>query len=174
MSTDQPYFSIGKFSAVFGLDGQLVLQHALGKKTALKGLEVLFIEDRKDSFLPYFIEKAALKNEQEVFVKLEGIDTREAAQKLTRRQVWLQEADFRKHAAAQSAVSLLGYMMIDESKPVGEIAEVIEQPHQLLCTVMIDGKEALIPLHEASLLKIDKKNKKVFVQLPEGLLDIYR
>jgi 16S rRNA processing protein RimM len=34
-------------------------------------------------------------------------------------------------------------------------------------------KEVYIPLHEASLLKTDRKNRKVYVELPEGLLDIY-
>ncbi len=33
---------------------------------------------------------------------------------------------------------------------------------------------ALIPVHEDSLEQIDKKNRKLFVNLPEGLLDIYR
>jgi len=50
---------------------------------------------------------------------------------------------------------------------------VIEQPHQVLCTILYNGNEALIPVHEASLVKVDQKNKKVYVELPEGLLDIY-
>ena len=49
------YFKIGKLAASFGLKGELVLEHSLGKKTALKGLEVIFLEDKKDSFIPYFI-----------------------------------------------------------------------------------------------------------------------
>jgi 16S rRNA processing protein RimM len=38
---------------------------------------------------------------------------------------------------------------------------------------MYKGKEALIPIHEQSLLKIDKKKKQVHVEIPDGLLDIY-
>jgi 16S rRNA processing protein RimM len=38
---------------------------------------------------------------------------------------------------------------------------------------MYQGNEALIPLHEESLEKIDKKKKQVHVKLPDGLLDIY-
>ncbi len=64
--------------------------------------------------------------------------------------------------------------MDDEGREIGEIIEVIEQPHQVLCTVMVGGKEALIPVHGESLEKIDKKNKKVHVIIPDGLLDIYR
>ncbi len=36
------YFKIGRLAATFGLEGQLVLEHILGKKTSLKGLENIF------------------------------------------------------------------------------------------------------------------------------------
>lgn len=168
------YFKIGKLAASHGLKGDLVLQHSLGKKTSLKGLETIFIEDKKDSFLPYFIQSAKIKSEDEVFIKLEGIDTKEQARKLTPQEVWLTEEDFKKFAAKSSPIALLGFHMIHEDEDLGEILEVIEQPHQVLCTILLNGKEALIPIHEESLEKVDLKNRKVFVVLPDGLLDIYR
>ena len=41
------YFKIGKFAASHGLTGELILAHSLGKKTALPGLEALFLETSK-------------------------------------------------------------------------------------------------------------------------------
>ena len=64
--------------------------------------------------------------------------------------------------------------MIHDNEELGEVCEVIEQPHQVLCKIMLNGKEALIPVHENSLEKIDKKGRKLYVHLPEGLLDIYK
>jgi 16S rRNA processing protein RimM len=167
------YFKIGKLAASHGLKGDLVLQHNLGKRTTLKGLESIFIEDKKDSFLPYFIESAKAKSEDEVFIKLEGVNDKETARKLTPREVWLAEADFKKFAAKSSPISLLGYNIINEGADLGQILEVIEQPHQVLCSILLNGKEALIPIHEESLEKVDAKNRRVYVVLPEGLLDIY-
>ena len=60
-----------------------------------------------------------------------------------------------------------------EKKLEGKVIEVIEQPHQVLCCILYKGKEALIPIHEESVEKIDQKNKKIFVVLPDGLLEIY-
>lgn len=168
------YFKIGKLAASFGLKGEIVLQHSLGKKTSLKGLETIFIEEGKDNFMPYFIASSSIKNDKEVFLKIEGIDTKETARKLTPKEAWITEDDFKKFAAKSSPISLLGFHLINEGQDLGEILEVIEQPHQILCSVLLDGKEALIPIHEESLEKIDKKNQKVFVALPDGLLDIYR
>ena len=169
------YFKIGKLAASFGLKGELILQHSLGKKTSLKGLETIFIEERKDNFMPYFITTTTIKNDMELYIKLEGIDSKETARKLTPKEVWLTEEDFKIHAAKSSPIALLGYHMItDEDEDLGEILEVIEQPHQILCAILLDGKEALIPIHQESLDKIDQQNRKVYVTLPDGLLDIYR
>ena len=168
------YFKIGKLAASTGLKGDLVLQHSLGKKTSLKGLEAIFIEEGKDSFIPYFIQSTKIRSDEETIIKLEGIDIVETARRLTPREVWLEEEDFKKFAAKSSPIALLGFTMINGAVELGEIIEVIEQPHQVLCTIMINGKEALIPVHEESLDRVDAKNRKVYVALPEGLLDIYK
>ena len=167
------YFKIGKLAASTGLKGELVLQHNLGKKTALKGLEAIFLEDKKDNFIPYFIEAAKIRNDDETVIKLEGIDIVEIARKLTPKEVWITEEDFKKFAAKSSPIAMLGFMMINDGEAIGVIEEVIEQPHQILCSIVYKGKEALIPIHEDSLEKVDQKNRKVFVTLPDGLLEIY-
>lgn len=167
------YFKIGKFVAAHGLKGELVLKHELGKKTSLKGLRAIFIEERKDSFLPWFIESTKMKNEGEVYLKLEGITTREAAIKLAQKEVWLTELDLKKFAAKSSPINLLGYLIVNNGKRLGEILEVIEQAHQMLCRIQINAKEALIPLNEDTLQRVDHKNKEVVVNLPDGLLEIY-
>jgi len=167
------YFKIGKLAASHGLEGDLVLQHSLGKKTSLKGLEVIYLEEQAENFMPYFIEKTSIKSDTETFVRLEGITTKEAARKLTPKEVWLEETDFNKFSAKAAPIALLGFTIMDGDEALGEIIEVIEQPHQVLCTILYKGKEAMIPVHEASLLKIDKKKRIVHVDLPEGLMDIF-
>ncbi|HMC86620.1 MAG TPA: hypothetical protein VKI61_13930, partial [Chitinophagaceae bacterium] len=154
--------------------GDLILQHHLGKKTSLKGLEAIFVEVVKGEMLPYFIQSAKIKSDEEVYLKLEGVDTKEAAVKLRQKEVWFTQEDFQKFSAKSSIISLLGFHLIDDGTDRGAILEIIEQPHQMLARIDLEGKEALIPLHERSLQKIDKKNKQVHVILPDGLLDVYR
>jgi 16S rRNA processing protein RimM len=167
------YFKIGKFVAAHGVKGELLLKHELAKKTSLKGLQTIFIEEKKESFIPWFVEKTKIKNETEVFVQLEGVATREAAIKLAQKEVWFAEADIRKFSAKSSPINLLGYTIINKKEPVGEILEIIEQPHQLLCRVEIKDKEVLVPLHESFLQGINHAKKQVNVELPEGLIEIY-
>lgn len=168
------YFNIGKFVSIFGLKGELVLKHNFGKKTSLKGLAALFIEEKKESFIPWFIETARIKSEDEIYIKLEGVDTREGAAKLAQKQIWLPEAEAKKFSAKSASVSLLHYDIVENGTVLGRILEVIEQPHQVLCRIELNGKEAYIPLHEETLVKIDRKKNQVIVELPEGLLQIYQ
>ncbi|MET0635901.1 MAG: ribosome maturation factor RimM [Chitinophagaceae bacterium] len=167
------YFRLGKLVASFGLKGELILSHNLGKKSSLKGLQAVFTEDKKNSFLPWFIESARIKSDNEIYIKLETIDTKESAMRMTRKELWLPETEFKKYAAKSAPVSLLGYMIFDGKDQLGEILEIIEQPHQVLCRIEMQGREVLIPLHDETLDKVDHKNKKVVATLPEGLLDIY-
>lgn len=168
------YNSIGKIVASYGLQGEVILKHNLGKKTSLKGLVAIFLEHAENEMLPFFIETSKIKTDTEVYLKLEGLTTKEEARKINQKEVWLSEEDFNKYAAKSSAISLLGYHLMQEGNDIGEILEIIEQSHQVLCRIDLDGKEALIPLHDQTLDRIDKKNKLVHVTLPDGLLDVFR
>jgi len=167
------YFKIGKLVAAFGLTGEMILKHNLGKKTSLKGLTAIFIEERKESFIPWFVESTKIKNDEETYFKLEGVDIREQAVKLAQKEVWVTEDDFKKFSAKTSPINLLGFEIVEQDHPLGKILEVIEQPHQVLCRIEVNGKEAYIPLHEETILKIDRKKNQVIVELPPGLLEIY-
>lgn len=168
------YFKIGKLATTFGLKGELVLRHNLGKKTALKGLKALFVEEGKGIFIPWFVQASKARTEDEVQLSLEGVNTREQALKLVQKEAWLPEEDFKKFSARSSPINLLGYEIVEDGQTLGRILEVIEQPHQVLCRIEFNEKEAYIPLHEETIRKIDRKNSRVIVELPPGLLEIYR
>lgn len=167
------YFKAGKLVAVHGLKGELVFKHELGKRSSLKDVKAIFIEDKKDSFFPWFVQDTRIKSDSETFLLLEGIDTKEKAAKLSQKEIWLIEEDFKRLSAKSAPANLLGYTIINDKEKLSEILEVIEQPHQLLCRIELNKKEVLIPINESFLKKVDHKKKEVIVELPEGLLDIY-
>lgn len=167
------YFKIGKLVSPFGLKGEIILKHHLGKKSSLKGIRALYIEERKSTFIPWFVAGSRIKGNDEVYIQFEGVATREKAATLTQKEVWLPEEDFKKFSSKSSPISLLHFEIVEAGKSLGKILEVIEQPHQLLCRIELEGKEVYIPLHEETIKKIDKKKQQVIVELPPGLLEIY-
>ena len=167
------YIHIGKIVAAHGLSGHIILEHALGTPIHFKGIDAIFIEKNAASFIPYFIQSASAKTENLTHLQVEGISTREACGILIGKKVWLPEAEFQLLVDKSSPLSLLGYMVVEEGKVLGKIEEVIEQPHQLMVTILYQGQEAYIPLHEESLKGLDHAKKQVHVLLPDGLLDLY-
>ena len=168
------YRNIGRFVAIHGYKGEVVLKHHLGRKTSLKDLQVVFLNTSGDDMFPYFVQNTKIKKENEVYIQLDGINSKEEAEKILKKDVWINELDFSKYAHSSAPASLVNFHLINDGLDLGEIKEVIELPHQLLCKIYLNNKEALIPLHEQTLKKIDKKNKQVYVNLPDGLLDIYK
>jgi len=165
--------NIGKIVSSFGLKGELILQHHLGKKIAPAKIKVIFLEQKKDELLPYFLELARKKSDDELFIKLEGLDNKEEAAKFLRREVWLREEEFSQHAQKNNPIAWVGYRLFDGGKNLGEILEVIEQPQQILCRLEIGEKEVLVPVNEQTLDKIDHAGKRLLLNLPEGLLEVY-
>jgi 16S rRNA processing protein RimM len=102
----------------------------------------------KIHFFPGSFETAKARSANEVLLKLETIDTREAAAKLSQKEIWLTEEDFKKFSAKSAPANLLGYTIINNKERLSEVLEVIEQPHQLLCRIEINKKEVLIPINE--------------------------
>ena len=56
---------------------------------------------------------------------------------------------------------------------VGEIQSINDTTAQPLFEVLNDGIEILIPMIDHFLVKIDRENKKVIMDLPEGLIEMY-
>jgi 16S rRNA processing protein RimM len=159
--------------ATHGVQGELILKHVLGKNSDFKNVEALFIEERKDACLPYFHQKSIVRNSAETIIKLEGVDTKDAEAKLLQKKVWLRKKDFEKLVNKTAPVNLLGFIVLNDGENLGRVEAVIEQPLQVLLQVKVRGKEVLIPLHEETLKKINRRKKEVYVSLPDGLLEIY-
>jgi 16S rRNA processing protein RimM len=170
---ENDYRNIGKIVSGFGLKGEMIVQHHLGKKIAVSKIKVIFLEQKKEELLPYFVESARKKGEDELYLKLEGIDSKEAASKYIRREVWMKEEEIMVHTLKNNPIGWVGYNIIDQGRDLGPILEVIEQPHQVLCRLEIDGKEVLTPINEQTLVKVDHKSRNVLLTLPDGLLEIY-
>lgn len=167
------YIHIGKIVAAHGIGGQIIVEHALGKPINFKGIDAIFVEKNTASFIPYFITSAVAKTDTLTHLQIEGIQNREATQILISKKVWLPQAQFQQLVDKSSPLALLGYMVKENGIDLGNVIEVIEQPHQLMLTILYQGQEAYIPLHEESLKGVDHAKKTVTVLLPDGLLDLY-
>ncbi|MFZ9261947.1 MAG: ribosome maturation factor RimM [Chitinophagaceae bacterium] len=169
----EQYVVIGKIIAIFGVKGELIIQHHLGEDVDAEAIKIIFIEEKGGKFMPHFVASIKPRKEDELLLIIEGVDTPEKGKSFLRKQVWLPENEVKLHASKNSPIALLGFTVFDKKVELGKVLEVIEQPMQILLRVEYKGNEIFVPLNESTLIKIDHKKEKINVELPAGLLDIY-
>jgi 16S rRNA processing protein RimM len=57
--------------------------------------------------------------------------------------------------------------------PIGTLTEVYDLPAHPVGAFEFKGTEVMFPIHEHTILKFDRKNNTLHIQLPEGLLEVY-
>jgi 16S rRNA processing protein RimM len=159
---------IGKTGKPHGIKGELKLWVEAEYEDDLLKAPAVFIGGR-----PFFVQQ--LRAGGGLILKIEGVDSREAAQLLANQKLELRAEDVAEVAdtAADPILDLVGFELYDsELGRVGVIAEVIDMPQQYLAVVEYQQKEVLVPLHEDLIQSVDPEAGRITLQLPEGLLDL--
>lgn len=173
----EKYTSIGFTKKCHGLKGDLkVMVEDEYLEDFLKS-SVIFLSI-KGRHLPYFVEKARLGNE--LLLKLEDVDSKETAHSLTSKEIFLQSTNILKEEEREFEVVsnlvfgyLVDFTLVDtDLGELGKVEEVIEFPQQEMAVITYQEKEVFIPLHESLIEKIDEQKQYIYMNLPEGILDI--
>lgn len=80
-----------------------------------------------------------------------------------------------KTRVTSSWAQIVGYTLVDAAtgRVVGEIESVDDSTMNLLFQVRTaDGDEVLVPAHEELIRNIDTEERRMELELPEGLLDL--
>ncbi|MEL6945638.1 MAG: ribosome maturation factor RimM [Bacteroidota bacterium] len=171
----QEFVSIGKIGKAHGIKGAMKLLAVEAYLPDLESASAIFIEENGQK-LPYFLEEVQIGNA--TILTLEEVGTKEAANRLKSREVFLRESDLLpiENRAFNSLQyeQYKGFELEDkELGTIGVIEEIIEMPQQEMAVVNYQDKEVLIPLNEDFILETLKEEKLIKVTLPEGLLDLY-
>lgn len=166
--------SIGYTKKPHGLKGELKVQVDDLYLDDFLEAETVFLEIRGKK-LPFFIEKVREGNE--VLVKFEDTDSKEAADNLSSKEIFLRESDIvpleERELEADDFTQYVGYQLQDtELGLIGEMEDVIEYPQQMMAAVTYQEREVLIPLNEAFIKEIQKGKKIILMELPQGLLEL--
>jgi 16S rRNA processing protein RimM len=166
-------FRIGTILKTRGLKGELQLYIDFDNLADIN-ITSVFI-DMQGKMIPYFVESIKYPQKGIAYLYVEDIDTIEKATPLVKKDVYLSnKLKPKKKKSEFTLKDLLGFTAIDENEgELGKISAINEFPQQLIATVTYKDCEVLFPLNEAVIKGIDVVKNVVFVDLPEGLLDIY-
>jgi 16S rRNA processing protein RimM len=122
--------------------------------------------------VPFAVEEIKDKRGAAV-VKFESVNDEEYAKRFVNAEVFV-ERRTKKNIEEPDWNNLTGYEVIDKTRgSLGIIKAVEEYPQQLIATLIIKEKEVLIPLNEDFLESLNVDEKKIILNLPNGLIDLY-
>ena len=165
---------LGYIVRTHGTNGNVVIFLDVDYPEDYEDLDAVYVEIRGE-LVPYFISNFNLQKQANAIVSFEDVNTIEKGQALVGSSLYLSldelnelgEEEFYYH-------EIKGYTVVDETKgELGIVREVYSLNGQDLIAMDYQGNEILIPTSEEIVLRADKENKKLIVNLPEGLLEVY-
>ena len=169
MIRQEEVYKIGKLGKAHGVKGEIsfLFDDDVFDRTDADYL----ILDMDGILVPFFIEEYRFKTDDNALMKFEGIDTQERARELTGCEVYFPREMAEGDEEQLSWVAIVGFELIDANsgKSAGRIASVDDATINILFELE-DGK--LIPASEELITNVDTKKQKIFINLPEGILEL--
>jgi len=167
-------FYLGKIVKKYSFKGELLIKLDTDEPDLYENLDALFV-DLRNNLVPFFIDSSQLHKSDLLRVKFEDVDTEADADALIKSDIYLpleflpklEDDKFYFH-------EIIGFQVIDKNHGnIGTIKSVNDSTAQALFEIDKDGTEILIPMNDEFITKVDKNNKEILVNTPEGLIDLY-
>lgn len=172
MGHDGFYF-LGYISRTHGVQGKMVIKMESDDPGRYKKLKSLFIENGTE-LAEYTVGSVSVSGENAI-VGVAGVTDMDTAETFVGRQVFLPLSALPRLGPKKLYLhEAVGMEVIDQNLGVmGKIAKVYDLPEQPVAEVVYREKEILFPLVSQFIVKVDRTQKQLHVDLPEGLVDIY-
>lgn len=167
-------YQLGYIVRTHGIKGQVVAFFDVDYPEDYEKLESVFLLIN-GKLIPFFIKTINAQSKGRFIIKFEDTDTIEQSEKLKGASLYLPLASLPELDGDQFYFhDLIGYTIVDETLgALGVIKEFFELPHQDLMAMDYQGTEVLIPMQDELIIRADKANQKLYMNLPEGLVEVY-
>ena len=165
-------YQLGKITKPFGYKGQVIFFLDVDSPEEYSELDSVFVEV-KGSLIPYFIKEIII-NGNKATVTFEDL-TADEAKALVGCDLYLPLEMLPKLTGNKFYFhEVIGWKVIDSEKgDIGNIVSFIEFPAQPLFQIMKNDKEILIPVIDQIIKKVDRESQSIFIEAPNGLIDLY-
>lgn len=167
-------FYLGKIVSKYSFKGELLIKLDTDEPDLYESLDAVFL-DLRNNLVPFFIESSQLHKSDLLRVRFEDVESEADADDLIKTDVYLPLEFLPKLEGNKFYFhEVIGFKVEDINYgPVGTIVSINDSTPQALFEIDRDGVEILIPIIDAFINKLDKDNQTLFVETPEGLIDLY-
>jgi 16S rRNA processing protein RimM len=166
-------FLVGWIVRKHGFKGDVIIKLDTDVPEQYEDMESIFLAQGED-LVPYFFERSSFTNKGFMKVHFEGVDTEADADRIMKSELYL-PLEFLPELDDDAYYfhEIVGYDVVDvKHGNIGEVKLVDDSNAQTMLIVDNDGTEIMIPM-DAMVKKVDKENKTVEIEIPDGLLDLY-
>ena len=162
------YIHAGYISKQHGLRGNLLISILPDYSIKIKNTNFLYIE-MESSKIPFEIEKITFSKNQTYLIVLKNYNSREKTNQFLNKKIFIDKKNIKSNN--ENLLELIDYKIVKNGIEVGFVKNfLIKEQTILFCH--IDNKEVYIPYVDNFIKKIDHKKKKLYVNIPNDLLNL--
>ena len=166
-------FKIGRLGKTHGVKGELTF-HFTDDVFDRTEADYVFVEI--DGLqVPFFFEEYRFRSEQTALVKFEGVDDADRATQMVGCDVFFPRELCDSNDDEFSWAEITGFSIIDagSGRLVGEVKAVnLTTINTLFEVLSPDGRQLLIPANDDLVADIDRQQRTIAMNIPQGLLEI--
>lgn len=172
MRKEDCYF-LGKITRRHGLAGNVILKLDTDQPELYNKLESIFVEIN-GLLVPFFIEKTSWSKLDALNLAFKNSSEALVDQSLNK-DVYLPLTSLPKLTGNQFYYhEIVGFEIIDQNENnCGVIRSVNDQTAQNYFVTNLDGKEVVVPIIKDWILEVDRDERTIKMNLPEGLIDVF-
>ncbi|SFN10970.1 16S rRNA processing protein RimM [Paenimyroides ummariense] len=167
-------FYLGKIAKKYSFKGEVLVYLDTDEPELYTELESMFVEIN-GHLVPFFIEKSSIHREKFLRTQFEDMDSEEDADTIVGKDVYLPLTMLPKLEGNKFYYhEVVGFDAIDQRLGnFGTILRISDNGVQALFEVQKDDAVILIPLIDEFIIEVNRENKSILFNTPEGLIDLY-
>lgn len=172
MKKEKCYY-LGRITRKHGLAGNVVLKLDTDQPQHYNKMEGIFVEIN-GLLVPFFIDKQQWSKDDTKLISFKNA-TEAMVDQVINREVYLPLSTLPKLTGTKFYYhEVIGFNLLDESgTDFGEIKSVNDQTAQHYFVTDLNGKEIVVPIIKDWILEVNRDDRFVKMQLPEGLMEVF-
>ena len=168
------FYYLGTLTKPFGLKGELCAFFDVDDCEKYLNLDSVFV-DIDGEKIPYLIENIQYRGKNQFVLKLQDVEM-DNINDFVQTDLYLPLSSLPKLSGNRFYFQeVIGFKIIDENLgDIGTCNGFLELSNNPIMQVESNGNEILIPANQQFITLVDRENKILRVNTPEGLVDLYR
>ena len=167
-------FELGSIIKPRSFKGEVIVYLDVDHPEEYLEMESIFVQ-LNEQLVPFFVEQIRPIKKNQIRVKFDGINSDEEAKRILKKKLFLPNETKANLVSSNTYESFVGFNVVDQKHgDLGKITDYVKNKSNPIFVIEhISGQEIFVPVASDLLEKIDEKNKILYTNCPDGLIELY-